>query len=176
MVYLGVDPGKEGVMAFLFDDGPSCSKRIVIEPIPVIKVGTKHEYRTDEICMKILPYIEFYCVAALEALHAMPSGICSGVTNFSLGRSSGLFEGIFAALKIPYQKIPPKRWQAALLDGLPKEKGSSVIAAKRLFPNLCFSLKKSHNQADAILLAEYLRRTYTPSSQLRSVEELRVLD
>jgi hypothetical protein len=158
--FIGIDPGLSGAIAFL--DGSSAR----VFDMPVIKIRKRHDYVVPNLVSFFLDIDEEplkNVLVGIESLHAMPSSMCSGVGNFSLGRSSGVFEGIFAALHIPFQKVPPKRWQKLLLDGEPHVKGSSVVVAKRLFPEVDLSLKKHHGRGDALLIAEYMRRT----SQLR---------
>jgi hypothetical protein len=151
-VFAGVDPGLTGAVAFLGADTE-------VFDMPIIKIGKRHDYLVAELVRLFKRFSSLELVVGVEALHAMPSSMCSGVGNFSLGRSSGVFEGILTAMGISFQKIPPKRWQKLLLDGMPHEKGSSVVVAKRLYPSVDLSLKKHHGRGDAILIAEYMRRT-----------------
>lgn len=166
MVFIGIDPGLEGAIAYVDGDEVPIVKARVFD-MPVIKIGKRHDYVVPNLVSFFIdpskgiledegmPFTDV--LVGIEALHAMPKNGSLG--NFSMGRSSGVFEGIFAALHIPFQKIPPQRWKKVMLDGLPKEKGSSVVVAKRLFPGVDLSLKKHHGRADALLIAEYLRRT-----------------
>jgi hypothetical protein len=90
-------------------------------------------------------------------------------SSFRFGRGLGLWEGILSAFQIPFVKVTPQRWKKNLLDGMGKEKDASRLRAQTLFPSLDLSLKKHHGRGDALLLAEFLRRTY--SSQLGRSEE-----
>lgn len=158
MIFIGVDPGLTGAIAYLKEDGTVNGPII---DMPIIKIKKRHDFLVANVvgCFLGADGAIANVMVGIEALHAMPNRMCNGVGNFSLGRSSGMFEGILTALRIPFQKIPPKRWQKLLLDGMPHEKGSSVVVAKRLFPDVDLSLKKHHGRADALLIAEYLRRT-----------------
>jgi crossover junction endodeoxyribonuclease RuvC len=166
MVFVGIDPGLQGAIAFVDSEVPGqmSSLGARVFDMPVIKIGKRHDYVVPNLVSFFLdkrgesPLADV--LVGIESLHAMPSSMCSGVGNFSLGRSSGVFEGIFASLHIPFQKIPPQRWKKVMLDGLPKEKGSSVVVAKRLFPGVSLSRVKDHGRADALLIAEFCRRTY----------------
>lgn len=157
MNFVGVDPGLAGAFACVWDR-PGVGPYANVFDIPVIKVGKRQEYSIPEI-------VKFFenrrpCFVALEALHAMPKSMCSVMGNFSLGRSSGLFEGILAALKIPFEKIPPQWWKKSMLQGMPKGKMASVVVARRLFPDVSLPRKKDHGKADALLLAEFIRRKH----------------
>jgi crossover junction endodeoxyribonuclease RuvC len=129
---------------------------------PLIKVGKKKQYDVRGMADLLswgrdIPKIN-EIVVGLEQVHAMPK---QGVTSmWSMGRGTGIWEGILSALKLPYVMISPQRWKKVLLDGMPKDKGSSIVVAKRLFPEVDLPRKIDHNKADALLIAEYLRRTY----------------
>jgi len=154
MIFIGVDPGLSGAFACI----NGLDSKITLHDIPVIKVGKRHEYSVPDI-------VKFFqsrmpCFVGLEALHAMPKSMCSVMGNFSLGRSSGIFEGIIAALGISFEKIPPRRWKKVMLDGMPAGKNASIIVARRLFPGVDLPRKKDHGKADALLMAEFVKRKF----------------
>ena len=70
-------------------------------------------------------------------------------------------------LTIPYTLVTPQRWKKELMDGMPKDKDSSRVVAIRLFPTFAteLKLKKHHGRADALLIAEYLRRKEQGSNE-----------
>ena len=57
--------------------------------------------------------------------------------------------------------VTPQVWKKAMLKDMPKEKESSVVRCRELFPYTCdhLTLKSHHNRADAMLIAEHLRLT-----------------
>jgi crossover junction endodeoxyribonuclease RuvC len=123
-----------------------------------MKVGKKNDY----LIAKMVEFLSYWnaddAIVGLEKVHAMPK---QGVTSmWSMGRGTGIWEGILYALRLRFVMIPPQRWKKVLLDGMPKDKGASIVVVKRLFPEVNLFLKKHHNKADALLIAEYLRRTY----------------
>lgn len=99
--------------------------------------------------------------AVLEMAIAMPGQ--SSTATLSQGYGIGIWEALLAAHEIPYTKIQPAIWKKAMLDGLPKDggKGVAVLRAQQLFPSFQPTLVKHHNRADALLLAEWLRRQQT---------------
>ena len=158
-IWGGVDPGQQGAIAFIDEYGGAS-----VRDVPTLSVGKKGKRAYDLGAMADIfrgDVIVKDLIIGLELVHAMPK---QGVASmWSMGYGTGVWEGILAALQIPYQKITPQRWKGLLLDGLPKEKGSSIVVAKRLFPKLqAFTRKRDHNRSDALLIAEYLRRTYRP--------------
>jgi crossover junction endodeoxyribonuclease RuvC len=80
---------------------------------------------------------------------------------FTMGRGLGTWEGVLAGLGIPYELVTPQRWKKALMDGMGKDKDASRLQAIRLFPAIAGQLarKKDDGRADALLIAEYGRRT-----------------
>lgn len=156
MIYVGIDPGLSGAVAAIDHDG----KIVLLQDTPTFLVGGKHKDKRDyaQIGMiYILRNIPRPNTAALELVHAMPG---QGVTSmFTMGRGFGLWEMALVSLVIPYDKITPQRWKKTMMDGMPKEKDASRLRAQQLFPNADLKLKKHHGRADALLIAEYLRRT-----------------
>ena len=156
MHIIGIDPGLTGAVAVLpeglFFDTPVAS----------VKKGGKKVYLVAEMVRIFISYavdasspdVHVY----IEDVHAMPG---QGVSStFSFGRGYGLWEGIVAALGIPYTLVSPVRWKRAMMDGMGKEKGASRVRAGQLFPQLADQLNrvKDHGRADALLIAEYGRR------------------
>ncbi|MGL4498487.1 MAG: hypothetical protein ACRCU2_05435 [Planktothrix sp.] len=95
-------------------------------------------------------------IIIIENVHAMPG---QGVTSmFSFGMGYGIWLGIIAALSIPVEFVTPQTWKKHYSLGSDKE--SSRVTALQLFPSQSenLKLKKHHGRAEALLLAEFLRR------------------
>ncbi len=157
MTSIGIDPGLKGAVAFLVD-----GQEPAVFDTPILTIrrgkGLRHEYEVAAMQRLLREHtvIRDGVTAALEAVHAFPG---EGVASvFSLGRGLGLWEGILATLEIPYELVPPQRWKKLLMYGMGKEKGASRIVAGRLFPSVDLSLVKHHGRADALLIAEWMRR------------------
>jgi hypothetical protein len=158
-LFLGIDPGLSGAVALVTEN----SVQLYDSPSWAVesKKGVKHEYNVAGMVGIIVEAIA--CVenrgsilAGLESVHSMPDqGVAS---SFKFGVGLGIWQGILAALGITYQMIPPQRWKKALMDGMGKEKDASMIVAQRLFPNADIHLRKHHGRADALLLAEFMKR------------------
>jgi len=82
------------------------------------------------------------------------------------------FAWLLEALEIPYQLVSARTWQKSMLAGTSgaDTKQRSILAAGRLFPGV--NLKRSARArkaddgiADALLLAEYARRTKNGGTQ-----------
>jgi crossover junction endodeoxyribonuclease RuvC len=100
-------------------------------------------------------------LTALEHVHAMPK---QGVSStFKFGESFGWWRGWLEAQNLPYILVTPRRWQKAVLDGIPA-KGESKDHAwefvRRRWPDADITGPKGrrlYGRSDAICLAEYAR-------------------
>lgn len=163
-LYVGIDPGLHGAVAVLRDN-----EYIGVwdTPTTIVKRGKKkHTVYLPASMVAVLNKIAnafgSSLTVGLEEVHAMPG---QGVTSmFSMGKGSGLWEGIITALGMSLVRIPPQRWKKEMLaDGKGKDKQASIVRALELFPEAAPQLarKRDEGRAEAILIAEYLRRTKT---------------
>jgi hypothetical protein len=143
--YLGVDPGKTGAIALLTGDDYQ------VEDYPGDPAQVVDLLRSWMLRYEIR-------LAALEKVGARPGqGV---VSMFTFGQNLGAYQGILAALGIPYTMPTPQQWQRNLVDQKagPDSKTRSLVTARRLFPNADLSRKKDHGRADALLLAFWSKR------------------
>lgn len=167
MRIIGIDPGLSGGIACIFDDA-----RIVAYPMP----ETEHDVAL------VLDEYANDATAFIEAVHSMPND--GGKAAFTFGRHYGFLRGVLVALRVPFEEVPPRTWQAtfslpvvsrqkapkhlegdslemwqrgeaARVSGLKRDKKNAhKAAAQRLWP----SQKWTHATADAALIAEFGRR------------------
>ena len=98
-------------------------------------------------------------IITLEKQQAMPKqGV---VSMLKIGISFGTWLGALSALKIKYELVHPRTWQKEILRDAQgtDTKARSLNVARRLFPDVDLHLKGDHNKSDALLLAEYKRRS-----------------
>jgi hypothetical protein len=160
-VYLGIDPGNSGALAIL---GADVGNTFLYDA-PLVsfqKAGGKtgHALSEDGMVDLIRPWVPgndlFACV---EWAQAMPKQGVAGI--FSYGTGFGLWLGVLAGMGIPRIKVRPQTWMKTMFAGHgERTKALSVLVAKQLFPNADISLKKHHGRAEALLLAEFGRRTH----------------
>jgi hypothetical protein len=133
-------------------------------------------------------YKIFYGIASVltadETIHAAYEDIhsifgASAKSTFAFGYVAGLIEMALVASSIPYTKVAPKTWQKQMWQGVPIQtnpsstgktqvndtKSFSLVAAKRLFPNMDFRRNDrckvaDDNKVDSVLIAEYCRRNF----------------
>jgi len=91
--------------------------------------------------------------AYIELVHSMPrQGVAS---SFKFGKNYGLLRGMLIASCLPFDEVTPQRWQKLMGCLSRGDKNTTKAKAQQLFP----SLKVTHAIADALLIAEYGRRT-----------------
>lgn len=153
---IGIDPGLTGAIATISPVGV-----IELHDCPIFTIGKRHT--CDPAGMAKL-FHHFRArhptlLVGLEKVHSMPG---QGVASvFTFGEGFGVWLGILAALNVPHQLITPQRWKRVMMDGQgDKDKDASRLVAMRMFPEKSdrLNLKKHHGRADALLIAEYLRR------------------
>lgn len=146
MIYIGIDPGKNGGIAFISD--------VVNVPIQVLKYSDE-----DLIDSLSTVTLKDNCRCVLEKVNAMPGqGV---VSMFNFGQNFGFIQGVLKAYEIPFELVPPQKWKKEF--SVTSDKNTSIEVAKRLFPNVNLKAtnrcKKDHDgMAEALLMAEYARR------------------
>ena len=143
MIYIGIDPGKDGAMAIIWEHGR----------MEVIPFSPKDYRDAFEDCTPK------ECRCCLERVGAMPK---QGVTSmFKFGENYGFIQGLLMAYEIPYELVTPQKWKKEFQ--VTRDKNSSIFVCKRLFPNVSLrkteQCRKDHDgMAEALLMAEYARR------------------
>jgi len=91
--------------------------------------------------------------AVIEKVHSSPQmGV---VSAFSFGKSFGFCEAVLVAAGVRYELATPQKWMKAMGCMTGGDKKISKARAQALFPDV----KVTHAIADALLIAEYARRT-----------------
>lgn len=157
MIYVGVDPGKNGGFAVIFVD---LSGKQQVEVFP---------WDDDAFVREMVRWCGDFAaqeggglVACVEKVGAHPG---QGVTSmFTFGQGYGYILGVLAALGIGVQLVPPGTWKKEF-SLIGKDKAASVAVCKRLFPGMDLRAtekcrKDSDGMAEALLMAEYARRKF----------------
>lgn len=149
MIYIGIDPGKNGGIAVIKSD------------------KTRAHVYSEEYLLLVLGYYaeDKQVVCYLEHVHAMPKQGVSSTFNF--GMNFGFIQGVLKAYGIPYELVTPQKWKKEF--SCTSDKNTSISVCKRLFPNVNLKAtdrcKKDHDgMAEALLIAEYGRRHYNGKS------------
>lgn len=153
-VILGIDVGKKGGVAKLYPDG---SLKLYIMPM----IG--NEYDIQKLKEILIPEEgEEFSHTGIEHVHAI-QGRAGASSNFSFGMGKGILMGLVEGLGLRYTLVNPKTWQKDAWEGVTRQsdnKHTSLIAAKRLFPDYSFLAttrsKVPHDGiVDAALIAYY---------------------
>jgi Holliday junction resolvasome RuvABC endonuclease subunit len=135
---IGIDPGKNGAIAWI-RDGKPC-----VEKMPDTLQDLWELIRD-------IPQSE-QCKAYIEAVHSSPQmGVKSA---FTFGQGFGRLEMALTAAGIPFERVRPQAWQKAIGCMSGGDKNVTKRRAQELFPSLTIT----HATADALLIAEYGRR------------------
>ncbi len=156
MIYIGIDPGVTGAIAFIYNE-------------------------TQE----VMDYTDPMCLNAMEEILNAREDVTAMIekqwlkkgdypTIGPLIQNYGEWVGRCAALCINYKVIAPRSWKAFMGITLTKEesrglrdaqrlklrKDKALDAARLFFPDMAGRLSrvKDHNRAEALLIAEYGRR------------------
>lgn len=112
--------------------------------------------------IKVIPWRDEMNVAigindvtfVIESVHSMPGqGVAS---TFKFGRAVGAIEAVVALFREPWYIVSPQRWKADM--GVTSDKSTSLELARHQWPTAPLTRKKDHGVAEALLLAEWLRR------------------
>ncbi len=144
-VFIGIDPGKAGGLAVIYND----TYRAIKCP------NTVQEMANELIALKnISQDISMYAI--IEAVHSMPGQGVKSVWTF--GQGYGQWLGILATLKIPYIQVTPHKWMK-WFGPMPKDKKDRKNHLKHLAQQRYPEANVTLYNADALLIATYLRET-----------------
>lgn len=186
-IRIGIDPGKDGFIT-VWKEGEG----FIFLPIPLSgKEVDYHALKRDfseaighntngEIVITNGKVTDstIYCV--IEDVHAKFGTAAKATFNF--GFVAGAMEMMLIALGIPYTKVAPKKWQKQMWEGVTVQKkqsstgktmvndtkSTSLIAAKRMFPDLDLrantdskrATKPHDGKVDSLLICEYCKRNF----------------
>lgn len=169
-VYVGIDPGAEGAFGLL------CGGLYACADIPVVRVArsgktkagnarTTGAYDHTEIvrAFKKLNPLKDRVVAALEVAQVQVRGKGTGAYGgYRVGIAYGMWPLFLVQKGYRLVETPPAVWKKAMRlssGGAPADKNKSRLMALKLWPNADLHRAKDHDRAEAMLLAEYARRT-----------------
>ena len=150
MLYLGIDPGLSGSLAWIK------SQNTVVDARRFKDVTEKE--LSVLICE--LKTMNTNVVAIIEHVHAFPKQGVSSVWKFA--DQNGMVRGLLIAHQIPFKLVSPMKWMGWY--NMKRDKAETKSAWKRrlrgkaqeLFPTATVNAEN----ADAILIAEYCRKCF----------------
>lgn len=155
VVYLGVDPGYFGALAFY---GP-VRDELAIYDMPLFKLSkasgaTKHVVDLIQLALIVDENVKGRKVIAfVETVGARPGEAPQGAFNFGFG--AGVLHGVCAAHFLRIEGVTPQKWKRAL--ACPADKDGARFRASQLLPQHAgkWPLKKHDGRAEAALIALY---------------------
>lgn len=155
MMFLGIDPGASGGIAIINKEA----------------IAIKMPETARDIWDFFSAYQDSEVYAVLEKVGGVVSSTADnkfmGASMFTFGSSYGMVYMALIAAKIPFDLAHPRTWQKSFnLSRMKGElhskwKGRMKETAQRLFPEVRVTLAT----ADALLLAEYARRSKIGTSK-----------
>lgn len=150
MIFVGVDPGFTGAIAFL----EPASWSLLVYDMPVLP-GLKGKTELDlrSLAEVLIPENQEPNVAVIERVSAMPNQGVSSVFRF--GQTFGAIQMAVCAHGYEMHMPTPSQWKKHF--GLSSNKDNSRLLAIQRFPAAAhyFKLKKHDGRAEAALLALY---------------------
>lgn len=158
---IGIDPGQAGGLCRIVDG----TDWVVVDPMPATETDVWNWLRDlNDVGRGVSRPV----YAAIERVHAMPEqGVAS---TFKFGMGYGFLRGCLVAAGIPFVEVAPRDWVKELgVPGRKKSESKRVwkdrlrATAQRLYPRLEAwneNLTYQRSVCDALLIAEYLRRTH----------------
>jgi len=148
-LYIGIDPGSTGAVAFLRGDeawGEVMDTKDGAGVADLIRSQLREGFRVH---------------AAIEKVHSMPGNAASSM--FKFGEAFGVPKGVLQALQIPLSLVSPKDWNdRAFRDrkrpkAKQERKEAARVAATELWPAASLTRKKDQAVAEALWMALVLR-------------------
>jgi crossover junction endodeoxyribonuclease RuvC len=155
-VIVGIDPGAQGAIAWMTDDG----HLVEVADLPTVQEVVSGKKRTrfvPELFADMLACEGRRPVHAfLEQVNAMPGGgerKMGATSAFTFGMGAGLLRGVLVGMGIGHTLVPPATWKRDL--GLKKDKDAARARACQLWPGAAgnFARVKDDGRAEAALIA-----------------------
>lgn len=164
MTIVGIDPGLDGGVAILV---PGDAPRVFA--MPTLGTGRRELHVYELRRWFHLPINKGHVV--IERQQSMPG---QGVkSTFTTGENYGILLGIAIGVYVGHTIVPAKQWQKMMFSGLDRRldtKTKSILRARQLFPEVSLRAterckKDHHGMSDALLIAEWGRRTLRAASR-----------
>ena len=152
MLYIGIDPGQSGGIAYVYGD--DATQTCAIKMPATERDIWLHLCNNDKGSTRLV--IEK--VGPARGKDGRKQGVTSA---FNFGRNYGVLRGCIVASGIPFDEVSPRKWQKEFGLVFPGSMGLTITEkknrhkakAQQLFPHLTIT----HAIADALLIAEYAR-------------------
>jgi hypothetical protein len=164
MVIAGIDCGLDGAVVVL--SGPSFALEVHRHITPTLGEG-RRAYDLQGMREILSAHtIEMVWLERQQPIKQFGGGATQGSqASFSIGMCYGMWQGLLAAMQIPFETVSPQTWQAAMFKGVVAgdTKAKSALVAQRHHPTVDWRrtprCKTPHDGlTDAYCIAEFGRR------------------
>ena len=171
---LGIDPGLDGALAFLSDNG-----KLEVFDMPTIKVptgrkskktgkmGTKREYDFARIRQLLLDYNPVFTVIEELQIGGKPGEFKQSAQSISTtSKNYGILVGLLFGCNLSYEEVRAAVWQKEFFKGKTgNTKELSYNSACKLFPEYCNLFMgvrggKKDGRTDSSLISLFARRKH----------------
>lgn len=159
---LGIDPGVDGGLAVLCENGFP----LFVQGFSGVRTQKELVGVVTEAVTVLLKNGGWQCVCEKVGTHKTDGR--KGANTF--GRVDGLLRGAVLAMRIELHDAPPMLWQAKMECLTGGNKNVSKNRAVELFGGR--GIKITHQTADALLIAEFGRRTLLRPRKNDTLEDL----
>lgn len=156
-IYVGIDPGLGGAIAFILPKGEI---EIYDTPTTQILVGKSkrnvHVLPEMWLLVGLHTEIKYEMMYVLEDVQPMPK---FGSANFAFGSSVAFWEMALVGHEVPYMRLRPQIWKKEVGIPVRSDKGRSRLLAGQLYPRYrdLFARVKDDGRAEALLMAHCIR-------------------
>lgn len=162
-VFLGIDPGTTGAIAFI---GPDFAR---VADLPSVVINLEADVQRKRIHAPGLQSLILANVpegqgvyACIEALSASPASTPDRFSSSEVQyRTRGVIEATLELLGLELHEVSVQKWKRFYgLRGGKEAKGESLAKARLLYPELEQELRRAadQNRAEAVLIARYAQR------------------
>jgi Holliday junction resolvasome RuvABC endonuclease subunit len=146
-LYLGIDPGFSGAWGMIDHHGKYVSCGDMLN-------NGKH-ILSRYVHVEIAQAIDRQDIqGVIESVHSMPGqGVSS---SFKFGIAFGMAIAIMERVNCPWMLVTPQKWKKDM--GLTSDKNESLSMARELWPTAPLARKMDNGRAEALLMAEWLRK------------------
>ena len=146
-LYLGIDPGFSGAWGMIDHHGKYQSCGDMLNNGKHILSRYVHAEISQAVDRQDIQGV-------IESVHSMPGqGVSS---SFKFGIAFGMAIAIMERINCPWMLVTPQKWKKEM--GLTADKDESLELARKLWPNAPLARKMDNGRAEALLMAEWLRR------------------
>jgi hypothetical protein len=154
MRFITVDPGLGGAVSCIDQD----MQLVLCRDLPTIAIGKLQWIDANDLT-SILMECRNGTPAQITVERAQPMPKQGTSSTFTTGCVMGSILAACQRLAVPLHVVSAAQWKRVM--GLGADKAESISRAKLLFPDAPLTLKRHHDRAESLLLAEYARRVFT---------------